>query len=99
MPLLQSPAQLNESQQTCKSFKTDSCDLLNIFRLVPVSLTYTHSSKSIKGRSAELLKKFTKAKLNHDLISSELEDFKNEILQRDRKFVTVFDKMLKIISG
>ena len=55
--------------------------------------------KSIKNRSAELLKKFTIAKRDHDLISEDLEEFENEIASRDRKFVTVFDKMLKLNSN
>ena len=55
--------------------------------------------KSIKNRSAELLKKFTIAKRDHDLISEDLEEFENEIASRDRKFVTVFDKMLNLNSN
>ena len=55
--------------------------------------------KSIKCRSAELLKKFTIAKRDHDLISAELDEFQTETLPRDRKYETVFDKMLKFNAG
>ena len=52
--------------------------------------------KSLEVRSAELLKKFTVAKRGHDLISGELEEFEDQILSTERKFDTIFDKMVKI---
>ena len=49
----------------------------------------------IENRTEELLKKFAIAKRHHDLIASELNQFKTEILPRQRKLTTVFDKILR----
>jgi len=54
--------------------------------------------KSIKSRSYELLMKFTKSKRGHDLIAADLEEFQNEIAPRSRKYLTIFDTILRFNS-
>ncbi len=51
---------------------------------------------TLSERSDQLLKKFTLAKQDHDLISSELEEFEDEIFPKNRRLDTTFDKMLRI---
>ena len=53
----------------------------------------------METRTAKLLAKFTKAKRDHDLISSELAIFKEKINPTERKYRTTFDKMLGLTSG
>ena len=50
--------------------------------------------KTVESRTNDLLLKFTKSKINHDLISQELQIFKNEIHPSKRKLWTIFDTML-----
>ena len=52
--------------------------------------------QTIEKRSLELLKKFSLAKRDHNLLQAELEDFKNNIYIKSRKLHTTFDKMLQI---
>jgi len=54
---------------------------------------------SLETRTAKLLAKFTKAKRDHDLISSELAIFKEKIHPTENKYRTTFDKMLGLTSG
>ena len=48
----------------------------------------------IDQRTEELLKKFAIAKRHHDLISNELKNFKKTIFPKERKLLTIFDKIL-----
>ncbi len=54
--------------------------------------------KSIKSRSYELLMKFTKSKRGHELIAADLAEFQNEIAPRSRKYLTIFDTILRFNS-
>jgi len=54
---------------------------------------------SLETRTAKLLAKFTIAKRDHDLISSELAIFKEKIHPTENKYRTTFDKMLGLTSG
>ena len=48
----------------------------------------------IDQRTEELLKKFAIAKRHHDLISNELKNFKKTTFPKERKLLTIFDKIL-----
>ena len=54
-------------------------------------------NKLLENRTSDLLKKFTIAKLTHDLISKELAFFEDYIQPTNRKLVTTYDLMLKFI--
>ena len=53
---------------------------------------------TIQDRSDHLLRKFTLAKINHDLITAELENHSMQPSTNSHKPLTTFDKMLKFLE-